>query len=236
VRELSRCSANEGVSRRATVATVTKAGDDPLALPRGRASERAIRFAREHLNVELFNHSVRTFVFSRVVAAHRGLRPGSDFDEELVYLGCVLHDIGLTDRGDGEQRYEVDGADVAAELLAAEGLEAHRVEVVWQAIALHTSFGINNRMRPEIALTAAGIGMDFGRDADLVGDELAEAIHRAYPRQEMARVLVDEIVAQARRRPGKAIPYTYAGELVRERCSGALTLTEQRVAASRWGR
>jgi hypothetical protein len=209
---------------------------DLLALPRSRASERAIGFAREHLHAELFNHSVRTFVFSRVVAAHRGLEPGSDFDEELVYLGCLLHDIGLTERGDGEQRFEVDGADVAAELLAAEGLEPDRVEVVWQAIALHTSFGINNRMRPEIALTAGGIGMDFGRDAEIVGDELAEAVHRAYPRQELARVLVDEIVAQGRGRPQKAAPYTYAGELVRERCAGELTRMEQRAHASRWRR
>jgi hypothetical protein len=206
-----------------------------LELRRGRASERAVAFAREHLHGALFNHSVRTFVFSRVVAAHRGLRPGSDFDEELVYLGCVLHDIGLTDRGDGEQRFEVDGADLAAELLAAEGLEPRRVEVVWQAIALHTSFGINNRMRPEIALTAAGIGMDFGRDAELVDDELAEAVHRVYPRQEMARVLVDQVVAQGQRRPEKAVPYTYAGELARERCSGVVTQTEQWAAASRWG-
>lgn len=209
--------------------------DALLALPQGRVVERAIAFAREHEHVAVFNHSVRTFLFSRVVAAHRGLRPDSDFDEELVYLGCVLHDVGLAEVANREQRYEVDGADVAAELLTAEGLEAERVEVVWQAIALHTSLGIPNRMRPEIALASAGIGMDFGREADLVGDELAEAIHRAYPRHEMARVVVDQIVAQSRARPEKAGPYTFAGDLVRERCAGGLTQIEQRAAASRWG-
>jgi len=76
-----------------------------------------------------------------------------------------------------------DGADVAAELLAAHGFESDR-NTVWTAIALHTSFGIHThqRIRPEVALTAAGVGMDFGTNADLVDEQLAEAIHRAYPR------------------------------------------------------
>ena len=149
----------------------------------------------------------------------------------------MLHDIGLTLRGDGRQRFELDGADVAAELLTAQGLEPDRVDTVWTAIALHTSFGIHTheRMRPEVALTAAGIGMDFGTNADLVDEQLAEAIHRAYPRQELTRVLVDAIVAQAKERPSKAAPYTFPGGLLRERCAGIMTRTEQAAQASRWG-
>jgi len=38
-------------------------------------------------------------------------------DRELLYLGAIMHDLGLTERFDGDQRYEVDGADAAREFL-----------------------------------------------------------------------------------------------------------------------
>jgi len=49
-------------------------------------------------------------------------------------------------------------------------------------------------------------------------------------------VLVDAIVAQAKERPEKAVPYTFPGELLRERCAGLVTRAEQAGEASRWAR
>src|SRR5258708_36153431 len=67
----------------------------------------------------------------------------------------------------GKQRFEVDGADAAAEFLQDKGIPKESIEVVWDAIALHTSGGIVERKRPEIALVSAGAGADaagFGID------------------------------------------------------------------------
>ena len=64
------------------------------------------------------------------------------FDGELFYLGAVFHDLGQTERFMGEQRFEVDGADAAAEFLQANGVPKESIEVVWDAVALHTSGGI----------------------------------------------------------------------------------------------
>jgi hypothetical protein len=122
------------------------------------------------------------------------------------------------------------------DLLRANGLEAARAQIVWDAIALHTSAGIAEHRGTEVALTRAGIGMDFGSDAELVPGELAERAHDRYPRLDMARCLTDAIVGQAQGRPRKAPPYTLPGELVRERTAGSSGTGMERLAArGRWG-
>ena len=122
------------------------------------------------------------------------------------------------------------------DLLRANGLEAARAQIPWDAIALHTSAGIAGHRGNEVALTRAGIGMDFGSDAELVPGELAAQVHDRYPRQDMALCLTDAIVGQVKGRPRKAPPYTLPGELVRERAGGSSATGLERLAAQgRWG-
>jgi len=52
--------------------------------------------------------------------------------------------------------FEVDGADAAREFLRSHGIPERKADLVWEAIALHTTPGIPAYMRPEIALTNAG--------------------------------------------------------------------------------
>ncbi|GAA2788024.1 hypothetical protein GCM10010533_27910 [Mycolicibacterium pallens] len=65
----------------------------------------------------LTNHCIRSYLFGRELAAADGMRAGTDYDDELVFLSCVLHDLGITAYGGGDQRFEVDGADAAARFL-----------------------------------------------------------------------------------------------------------------------
>lgn len=184
----------------------------------------------------MYNHSVRSYLFARVAAAARGLTAGEGYDDELLFLSCILHDVGLTTPADRGRRFEVDGAEAAVDLLRANGLETARAQIVWDAIALHTSAGIAEHRGSEVALTRAGIGLDFGSDAELVPGELAERVRDRYPRLEMARCLTDAIVGQAQGRPRKAPPYTLPGELVRERATGSSGTRIERLAAQgRWG-
>ena len=184
----------------------------------------------------MYNHSVRSYLFARVAAAARGLTAGAGYDDELLFLSCILHDVGLTTQADRGRRFEVDGAEAAVDLLRANGLEAARAQIVWDAIALHTSAGIAEQRGNEVALTRAGIGIDFGHDADLVPGELAGRVHDRYPRLDMARCLTNAIVSQAQGRPQKAPSYTLPGELVRERAADSSRTGMERLAAQgRWG-
>lgn len=207
-----------------------------LEFPRTPLAKVADELARAAEPDFLYNHSVRSYLFARVAAAARGLTAGADYDDELLFSSCVLHDIGLTAQADRGRRFEVDGAEAAVDLLRANGLEAPRAAIVWDAIALHTSAGIAEQRGNEVALTRAGIGIDFGRDAGLVPGELAARVHDRYPRLEMARCLTDAIVGQAQGRPRKAPPYSLPGELVRERAAGSSGTGLERLAAQgRWG-
>jgi putative intracellular protease/amidase len=207
-----------------------------LEFPQTRLAEVADELARAAEPEFMYNHSVRSYLFARVAAAARGLTAGEGYDDELLFLSCILHDVGLTSQADRGRRFEVDGAEAAIDLLRANGLEAARAAIVWDAIALHTSAGIAEYRGNGVALTRAGIGIDFGLDADLVPDQLAGQVHDQYPRLDMARCLTDAIVGQAQGSPQKAPPYTLPGELARERAAGLSWTRLERVAAQgRWG-
>src|SRR5690349_18791785 len=108
----------------------------------------------------LANHCVRSYLFGRELAAAKGLRRDVDYDDELVFLGCILHDLGVTDYGRGDQRFEVDGADVAARFLSERGISDGRTRTVWETIALHTSVGLADRFGPNQAVAHFGISLD----------------------------------------------------------------------------
>jgi HD superfamily phosphodiesterase len=43
------------------------------------------------------HHCVRSYLFARELAAVKGLRRDVDYDDELVFLSCILHDLGVTE-------------------------------------------------------------------------------------------------------------------------------------------
>jgi HD domain len=197
---------------------------------------RAVEYVRACETEPVANHSIRSYLFAAMLAEHEGLRPSADFDPDLLFFACLLHDLGTSPQASGTQRFEVDGADLAATFLTGHGTAAGDVDLVWEAIALHTSPGIAERRGTLAYLTRAGIGMDFGRGTDFVTDAQAQVIHAGHPRLGMAAALIDEIVRHAGRGPLNAPPYTIAGELVRERGQdGQLTTLERAAQAARWG-
>ena len=106
-----------------------------VKLPDSKLARDATDFTRGLSAPVVFNHVLRTYLFGELLGRAKGLK----FDSELFYLGAVLHDLGQTERFMGRQRFEVDGADAAAEFLKDKGVPEESVEVVWDAVALHTS-------------------------------------------------------------------------------------------------
>src|SRR2546423_5367132 len=79
---------------------------------------------------------------SHVFAALLGQSLGIDYDEELLYLCNILHDLGVTERFATGERLEVAGARAAADFARDHGLSEDTTSVIWDAVALHASVGI----------------------------------------------------------------------------------------------
>lgn len=207
------------------------------AFPDTAAARHAAEHVRSAVSGPVAHHSFRSYLFAMILAEREGRRPGTDFDPELLFLACVLHDLGTSPAAGGRQRFELDGADAAADLMAGHGFGAREVDLVWEAIALHTSPGIPERRGPIAELTRRGVGMDFGRAAEIVGPEQADEIHTRFPRLRMASVLADDIMRHAARGPENAAPLTMAGEIARERKEDpdGLSRIERLALGSRWG-
>ncbi|HWA95510.1 MAG TPA: HD domain-containing protein [Terracidiphilus sp.] len=128
----------------------------------------------------LFNHSSRVYYFGALAGKRRKL----SFDPELLYAGAMFHDIGLMPgHSSATDRFEVDGANAAAEFLKARGIAQAEVYEVWTAIALHTTPGIPQYMHPVVALLTAGVEMDvLGIAYSEYSNQVREAVVAQYPR------------------------------------------------------
>ncbi|WP_420847895.1 HD domain-containing protein [Mycobacterium riyadhense] len=137
-------------------------------------------FIRDAEDDPLFNHSRRVFLFGML----HGRRLGLDPDRELLYVGAMFHDLGLTPRyRTSTRRFEVDGADAAREFLLERGFDEADAEKVWLGIALHTTPEVPDCLQPEIALVAAGVKTDVvGVGLDDLAAEAVAAVTAAHPR------------------------------------------------------
>lgn len=208
-----------------------------LRLPESDVARQAYTYVADSTAGYVVNHCLRSYVFARAHAENHCLRAGSDYDDEVVFLSCVLHDIGLSEQGNGEQRFEVDGADTAVAFLRTCAVDESCLQIVWDAIALHTSPGIADRKGPEVALTFAGIATDIlGAKRDALPPGLADEVHALLPRNNLGYALSADILGQAMAKPHKAIPMTFAGELLRRQLpAGALPDWYDLIASAGWG-
>lgn len=128
-----------------------------IAVPDSAMARAATELVRDTETDLLFHHSRRVFLWGALTGERRELR----YDAELLYMGAMFHDMGLMDAyASPDLRFEVDGANAARAFLAAYGVPERDVEDVWTAIALHTTPGVPEHMRPTIALVTAGVEMD----------------------------------------------------------------------------
>ena len=208
---------------------------DPLALPDSPLAREVLDLVNRGLPPAIRNHSVRSFVFARLVADHRELQPGRDYDLDLLFCACALHDIGVgAGRGTG-QRFEVAGADIAAELLTRRGAPAAAVDAVWQAIALNTAVGVVERRGIIPTLTLGGVVADFIGDVPFVSDETAATVHAAYPRLQLGRALGEAIVAHVAADPARAPLFSAPAQIAKEYSTTHTTVPETLARSGRWG-
>src|SRR6201982_3519498 len=96
--------------------------NDILVLPTGPLADASLALVRSTESRPIADHSIRTFIFARLLAEREGALNDAAYDEQLLFAAAVMHDLGLGARARGRARFEVEGADLAADLLRAHGV------------------------------------------------------------------------------------------------------------------
>src|SRR5712671_6649129 len=80
----------------------------------------AIDLARSSSEPYLFNHVMRSWLFAVLLSEENK----SALDPEVLAMSAILHDLGMTDRYTGAERFEVDSAN-ASVVTSKPAIEGH---------------------------------------------------------------------------------------------------------------
>ena len=169
----------------------------------------AMEYAQRLSAPYLYNHAVRSWLFAVKIGQARAMA----CDDEVVAVGAILHDIGLTKGVYGDNRFEVNGANAAMSFIKERGLSDRRAQLVWDLIALNSTASIALHKEPEVALGTMGIGLDyggFGFEALIPPAEMAEIL-KSFPRLKMKQNF-----AQTCRHLVEARPQTSSDNFLRD--------------------
>lgn len=171
-----------------------------IEIPDSAMAKAATHLVRDTETDLLYHHSRRVFLWAALTGERRKLK----YDRELLYVATMFHDMGLVDRySSPDLRFEVDGANAARDFLRSYRISDREIEDVWTAIALHTTPGIPEHMRPTIALVTSGVEMDvLGIAYDDFTHEQREHVCAHHPRGERFKhAIIDAFDAGIRKKP-----------------------------------
>jgi hypothetical protein len=106
---------------------------DAIALPVGPVADAILTRVHETVHPSVVNHCIRGFLFGRLLAAHDGSINDAAYDEDLLFAANVGHDLGTGNLATGKSRFEVEGADITAEVLTKAGVSAAGVDLMYSA-------------------------------------------------------------------------------------------------------
>jgi hypothetical protein len=191
-------------------------------LPTDAFSQALHKHVRVHLDPAILAHSLRVYIYATALAKTNlssipqlqpttgpeifGLAENESIDTRLLFAASLFHDMGTSATHDHDQRFEVCGADAAVAYMSSNGMSdlADRRKV-WEAIALHTSPGIAERISLLTRVVRMAVKADFGSEQyrSLLDEGFVEAIEGFFPRGELEKVLGDCVAVQAERRVGE---------------------------------
>src|SRR5215467_11189973 len=148
----------------------------------------AIEYAQRLSESYLFNHAMRSWLFAETIGRIKAI----DYDREVVAIGTILHDIGLTASVSGPNRFEVNGADAVLSFIKDKGLSDRQAQLIWDLVALNSTPSLALHKEPEVAVGTMGIGLDyggFGVEALAAAD--VDRVLSAFPRLKMKQQFAD---------------------------------------------
>jgi hypothetical protein len=173
-----------------------------IQIPDSALARDVTQFVQDVASQLLFDHSRRVFLW----AALQGETLGLKFDSELLYVGAMFHDVGLTEgHRSSDERFEIDGANAARAFLAQRGVPEAQITTVWDSIALHTTPGIPRYKQPEVRLVTLGVEYDvLGLHFSALSPQQRAEVVAAHPRTGFKRGIVEAFFDGMRHKPETA--------------------------------
>ncbi|HEY7932704.1 MAG TPA: HD domain-containing protein [Solirubrobacteraceae bacterium] len=170
--------------------------------PDSRLARDAEERVRELSSPALYGHCIRTWAFAELFAQRDRL----GHDQELLYLACVLHDLGLTEQHWGDDPharcFAVEGARAAHTFVHAHGVSDERARKVAEAISLHLNVTVPARLGVEAHLLSKGVSLDVvGRRLHQISPTATASVNGRWPREGFAGELATTTAKQAHMRP-----------------------------------
>jgi hypothetical protein len=167
----------------------TIAGVQVIDTPIVRAAQ---QLALNHSEEWAYKHVMRSWLYGALIIGHNAtLRDSVDLEAHAI--ATLIHDIGWDPTPNStivssDKRFEVDGAIAARDFIRRSNVSAqwddHRVQLVWDAIALHNTTTIHPYKELEVAITAARIGAEAGPILGIIQDEF-DAVVEEFPNSDL---------------------------------------------------
>jgi hypothetical protein len=170
--------------------------------PQTPAATAALSVAARFYSPALLNHCVRSYSWGALYGAAHGIA----FDDELLYVSAMLHDIALTDAFDSHRvPFEEAGGDLAWVFGVAAGWPADRAARAMEIIVLHMRDDVSSTVDPESHILQVATSWDVvGRRPEEFPAAARTEILARYPRLEFGREFLACFEDQAARKPGSA--------------------------------
>ena len=173
-----------------------------VRFPQTPAATAALSVATRFCTPPLLNHCVRSYLWGAMYASAHGIT----FDEELLYVSAMLHDIGLTDVFDSHRvPFEEAGGDLGWVFGVAAGWPADRAARATEIIVRHMRGDVSSTTDPESHILQVATSWEIvgRRPEEFPAEARAEMLAR-YPWRGFGSEFLACFQDQGTRKPGSA--------------------------------
>ncbi|CAH0047355.1 unnamed protein product [Clonostachys solani] len=149
-------------------------------------------YAIKHSSHPVYKHVMRSWLYGvLMINANETLL--NNVDLQIHAVSTLLHDLGWY-RGNSsiispDKRFEVDGANAARDFIRShedgKSWDERKVQLVWDAIALHTERSIAYFKELDVQVVSRGIQLDFSGPANGVAEDDYLAVTQAFPKDDL---------------------------------------------------